>query len=303
MRAPLTTLRADLADMRRSAGGMLFPKVPQTERTRVRRLIETVFRSERTQRARGALADARARLRGEVDPEAPPHRLALFVGGGDYHGIGQEFKRLFVELGGLEPHHDVLDVGCGCGRMAKPLTGWLSGRYEGIDVYPEAVEWCRRNITPGHPSFRFQVADIASARYNPAGTQSPESYRLPYDDASFDFALLTSVFTHLETAAVDNYLGELARVLRPGGRLFATYFLMNDEALELMDGTGAFGFERGDALLVDEDVPERAVAFREQAVRDLHERHGLPIESTHYGSWCGRPRYTSFQDITVSVRR
>jgi hypothetical protein len=45
------------------------------------------------------------------------------------------------------------------------------------------------------------------------------------------------------------------------------------------------------------------VAFPEPAVRELHERRGLPIESVHYGSWCGRDRYTSFQDITVSVRR
>lgn len=303
MPAPIKRLRRDLDDLRRLAGGMTFPRVPRHERTLLRRVAETAYRADPPHRMRGALADARDRLRGRSNPELPPRFLWHFVGGGDYLSIGTAFKRMFVELGGLEPHHDVLDVGCGAGRMALPLTEWLTGRYEGLDVHPEAIEWCRRSITARHPSFRFQVADIRSARYNPRGGHAAAGYRFPYDDAQFDFAVLTSVFTHLETAAVDNYLGELARVLRPGGRLFATYFLLNDEAERLMGGRGSFAYERDGALLVDERVPERAVAFREETVRALHDGHGLPVESIHLGSWCGRASYTTFHDVTVSTRR
>ena len=186
--------------------------------------------------------------------------------------------------------------------MASALTGWLSGRYEGFDVVPEAVDWCRREITPRHPSFRFQVADIRSERYNPDGTYEASNYRFPYEDASFDFAYLTSVFTHLERPAVERYVAEVARVLRPGGRCFATYVLMNQEAERAMGGHGQFAFERDGTFVVDEQVPERAVAFREEAIRAVHERNDLPIAAVHYGSWCGRERYTSLQDITVSVR-
>jgi SAM-dependent methyltransferase len=182
------------------------------------------------------------------------------------------------------------------------LKDWLTGSYEGFDVVPAAVEWCRREITPRHPKFRFQLADIKSARYNPRGTWQAAEYRFPYEDASFDFAFLTSVFTHLQRPAVENYVAELARVLRPGGRCLATYFLMNEDAVRAMGGHGQFGFEQDGQLVVDDRVPERAIAFHEQDVRELHERKGLPIEAVHYGSWCGRERYTSFQDITVSVR-
>jgi SAM-dependent methyltransferase len=282
---------------------MVLPRIPYRERTRPRLLGEALYRSEPVARLRGGAADLLDRARGSRDPELPPRRLQVAVGGGDYTSIGDEFRRLFVELGGLEPHHDVLDVGSGSGRMAHALTGWLTGRYEGFDVVPEAVEWCRREIGSRHPRFRFQLADIRSGRYNPDASCEAADYRFPYEDGSFDFAFLTSVFTHLQWAAVENYLGELARVLRPGGRCFATYFLMNDDAVRAMGGHGQFGVSQGRQLVVDERVPERAIAFREEDIRELHERSRLPIDSVHHGSWSGRERYTSFQDITVSVRR
>ena len=279
----------------------MLPQIPYTERTRARRYAEALYRSEAVARLRGGARDLLDRARGNADPTLPPRRLQVAVGGGDYRAIGELFRDMFVELGGLEPQHDVLDVGCGSGRMAYALKDWLTGRYEGFDVMPDAVAWCQRAITPEHPRFRFQVADIRSERYNPDGSYEAHNYRFPYPDDSFDFAFLTSVFTHLPRAAVDNYVGELRRVLRPGGRCFATYFLMNDGAVRAMGGHGQFGFEHDGQLVVDARVPERAAAFREEDVRGIHSRNGLPIEAIHYGSWCGRERYTSFQDITVSV--
>ena len=296
-------LRRDFADARRSFGGMVLPQIPYPERTRTRLWFEALYRSDPVARVRGGAADLVDSLRGSRDPELPPRRLQVAVGGGDFCSVGDEFRRHFVELGGLEPHHDVLDVGSGSGRMAYALRDWLKGSYEGFDVVPAAVEWCRREITSRNPRFRFQVADIRSERYNPAGRYEAADYRFPYEPESFDFAFLTSVFTHLQRPAVENYLAELARVLRPGGRCFATYFLMNDDAIGAMGGHGQFGFEQDGQLVVDARVPERATAFREDDVHELHERSGLPIECIHPGSWCGRDRYTSFQDITISVRR
>jgi SAM-dependent methyltransferase len=294
-------LRRDVVDARRSFGGATLPQIPYSQRTRARRYAEAVYRSDAAARLRGAARDALDRLRGTADPTLPPRRLQLAVGGGDYRAVGELFRDLFVELGGLEPHHDVLDAGSGSGRMAYALKGWLTGRYEGFDIMPDAVEWCRRNITPEHPNFRFQVADIRSERYNPHGVYEADNYRFPFADDSFDFAYLTSVFTHLPRAAVENYVRELARVLRPGGRCFATYFLMNEQAVSAMGGYGQFGFEHDGQLVVDDRVPERAAAFHEHDIRDLHARHGLPIEKVHPGSWSGRADYTSFQDITISV--
>lgn len=51
------------------------------------------------------------------DPLIPPDCLHA-VGGPEFVKVGEEFLRHFVEVGGLQPHHRVLDVGFGTGRMA-----------------------------------------------------------------------------------------------------------------------------------------------------------------------------------------
>ena len=67
-------------------------------------------------------------------PVPPTERQ--FVGDGDFRAVGAEFLHHFVALGGLRPDDHVLDLGCGIGRMAVPLTQYLSDRasYLGIDV-------------------------------------------------------------------------------------------------------------------------------------------------------------------------
>jgi SAM-dependent methyltransferase len=180
-------------------------------------------------------ADLLNSLLGRRDPLTPP-KGRVFFGGGDFNQVGEEYLRYFVELGGLRPHERVLDVGCGIGRMAVPLTRYLDNRgsYEGIDVFPKGIAWCQENITPRYPNFRFRVADIKNKEYNPGGRFAASEYEFPYAEASFDFVLLTSVFTHLLPDEVENYLSEIERVLAPGGRCFASFFLLNEESLELL---------------------------------------------------------------------
>jgi len=251
------------------------------------------------------IVDALFRLR---DPMVPPRGI-IFTGSGDFLEVGRKYCRYFVDLGGLRPTHRVLDVGCGIGRMAVPLTAYLRspGAYEGFDIVPAGIAWCRRRITPTFPSFGFQVADIHSALYNPGGSHTPHTYRFPYPDASFDFAYLTSVFTHLLPPAVENYLAEVARTLRPGGRAFITLCLLNPEAWNLISAGASnldFPFARGKCRIADRRSPEAAVAYDEPYVRSLYRAHGLEIaEPILYGSWCGRPNFLDYQDIVIAEKR
>ena len=90
-----------------------------------------------------------------------PSKGKIFHNPNAYKRIGNKFFRHFLDLGDLKPDERVLEVGCGIGRMAVPLTRYLDGgEYEGFDVMPEAIEWCQRNISSKYPNFRFQVADI-----------------------------------------------------------------------------------------------------------------------------------------------
>jgi SAM-dependent methyltransferase len=250
-------------------------------------------------------AAQRLRARGST-PLRPPRRLL----GGDYdyfERVGEEFLGHFVDLGGLKPSDRVLDVGCGPGRMAVPLTRYLdsAGSYEGFDVVPREVEWCRRRITPRHPSFRFQVADVRNPRYNPHGAMPASEYRFPFPDASFDFAFATSVLTHLREPDAANYLREIGRVLRPGGRCMVTFFLWNAETRrDAAEGRSHYAFAHADghARYESLDSPEAAVAYDESWVHDRYFAAGMGIEELRYGQWCGREPALTWQDLIVGGR-
>jgi SAM-dependent methyltransferase len=250
--------------------------------------------------------DLRDRLGGRADPLVPPRR-AQFVGRGDFAATGDEFLRYFVELAGLEPGHRVLDVGCGIGRMARPLAGFLSadGRYEGFDVDREGIGWCRRRYGHRHPNFHFKVADLYNRRYNAGGAHKASEYRFPYEDDAFDMAIATSVFTHLLEDETDHYLAELARVLAPGGRLTATFFLL-DEGSRARIAAGEAGLPfldpEGHVAVVSDHVPEEAVAYDEGWLRERAGTHGLAVEVVRHGTWSGRDDGMSFQDMVIYAR-
>jgi SAM-dependent methyltransferase len=284
----------------------------EVEKTSQRRSLAMKLRSELeyirlvrpTAFVRAVVLDARDAVLRRQDPLTPPRRLG-FVGSGDFRTAGEEFREVFVSLGGLRPDDDVLDVGSGVGRGAIGLTGWLQGRYEGIDVVRRGIQWCQQAITPRYPNFHFQVADVYNRHYNPVGRFSASEYRFPYEDQSFDFVVLTSVFTHLLPADRDNYISEIARVLRPTGRCLATFFLLNDEArLSLQNGRSSlnFRFSRPGYWTDNERIPEAAVAYEETDVREELERSGLRIAKVRYGVWSGRSGGVGWQDLLVAER-
>jgi SAM-dependent methyltransferase len=240
--------------------------------------------------------------------EMVPPRTMYFVGDGDYKAVGLEFRKLFTEYGGLKPQHRVLDVGCGIGRMAVPLTGYLAdgGDYHGFDIVKKGVTWCQANITPRYPNFSFLHSDVRNKFYNPDGVHEASSYRFPYDDGSFDFSVLTSVFTHMFPADMENYTREISRVLKPRGTCFVTMFLLNEESERLVEkglSTQNFVYKLEGCVTTDLTNPEGSLAFEESYVRSLFGRFGLSIrEPIHYGSWCGRKEFLSYQDIVIATR-
>ena len=228
------------------------------------------------------------------------------VHGQQFESIGRHFRVKLIEDAGLSVASRVLDLGSGCGRLAIPLTGVIgsSGSYFGLEAVQSMVRWCQRHITPRFPHFRFVHADVRNRFYNPRGKENPESYRFPFDEHQFDLIIAASVFTHLQPGATQNYISQCSRVLQPGGRLFATFFVLENGDCSA-DGELQFRHGVSDiASTTNPTSPEAAIAYRirwlMEVFRESHLELLLPIR---WGNWTGKNHEYSWQDVLICEKR
>jgi SAM-dependent methyltransferase len=246
--------------------------------------------------ARAAYIDLRLFLTGKTDYDLPPLRLR-FVGAGDFRAVGDHLLNLTITRGGLARDSRILDIGCGSGRLAIPLTRYLTaGQYEGFDVVAPAIRWCRRRISSAHPNFCFTHVRLRNTDYSFLG-RSASRFTFPYDDSTFDCVAAYSVFTHLQFDEIRNYLKESHRVLAPRGRLAATFFLLNEES----ESESARQFPHGDGpiRLASRSNPAFAVAVNERRLQELLREVGFRSVIIEPGGWYGLQKRPEFQDLIV----
>jgi SAM-dependent methyltransferase len=264
----------------------------------------------RIRRVLGRMASRLERLLRPDDDLIPPLHLRW-----RYFGTARRDAYLYLtetlphELlsRGLQPSHRVLDVGCGLGPLAVGLIPYLTGgTYEGVDVHAEAISWCQHAIAARYPQFRFRHADLANTTYNPRGKVPAAAYRFPYDDNEFDVALLSSICTHLPAADASHYLREVARVLKPGGRCVAGFYLLNDESLPGIDAGRSFlpfihAHDDGCSRVVDPHNPAAAIAHAEDDVQKWFDHAGLQIdEPIRRGRWWDGVAHS--QDVLAAAK-
>jgi SAM-dependent methyltransferase len=137
----------------------------------------------------------------------PPRRLMVRVAGtADADWFLRSGRAGYDAIGAhvdLQQTRDVLDFGCGCGRVTRYFSEHAGG-VAGSDVNGKAVAWCRDQL-------RF-------AQFESNGLAPP----LAFGDESFDLVYALSVFTHLTEDLQLAWRDELRRVLRTGGRLLIT---------------------------------------------------------------------------------
>jgi len=127
---------------------------------------------------------------------------------------------------------DVLEWGCGPGRLLRHMAGLLAARdvrLTGSDYNPETIAWCRQNLA----GIDFVQNDLMPP--------------LPLSDKRFDVVFNFSVLTHLSEAAQVAWIAELRRVLKPGGLLICTTHGDHYRRL-LASATEREQYERGEVV-------------------------------------------------------
>ena len=124
---------------------------------------------------------------------------------------------------------DVLDFGCGAGRLLRHVRPW-AGRAGAVDRHGDALAWIAATLP--HVDTERTAGD-------------PPLRRWP--DRSFDLVVANSVFTHIPLQRQSGWLYELARLLRPGGAALVTVLatehrdhLLDDQARQALERDGAF---------------------------------------------------------------
>ena len=238
----------------------------------------------------------------------PPQNLRILVGPFSdaelFVRSGDKMVSDIVELCGLAPDAKVLDVGCGCGRLARALAGYIGpeGSYEGFDLARDLIAWCKQNLEPFLPNFRFSFADVRSQDRNPGGPVAATEFQFPFANGTFDLAILSSVFTHMLPDEIENYVAELSRVPKPGGCCFASVFLFDAEGeAAVANGSTIFDFRHsiGPCLTFNPDAPDEGIACRKQWFLELIEDLGFRIEAVQPGNWRQVRSYAVSQDYVV----
>ncbi|MEM1396776.1 MAG: class I SAM-dependent methyltransferase [Pseudomonadota bacterium] len=112
----------------------------------------------------------------------------------------------------------VLDLGCGCGRLARFAPKVTDAAYYGVDYNQRLVDWCAANL-PG--------------KYAKNDLHPPLDFPTDY----FDVVFLLSVFTHLRIDTQNEWLSELARIVKPGGFCLITFHDEDHPNMALTDSS------------------------------------------------------------------
>lgn len=147
-----------------------------------------------------------------VQAAHPKDEAMSLAVGGSFERTGN-IELALLQHFGLRSDSYLIDVGCGSGRLAKPLTSYLSGHYSGFDIVTDLVDYAR--TISGRPDWRFGVVD---------------HIQIPEPDGCADMVCFFSVLTHLLHEQSYWYLEEAIRVLKPGGKIVVSFLDFDEPA-------------------------------------------------------------------------
>ena len=198
-----------------------------------------------------------ARLRAQVGPlHADP---AFFLESGRQQA--ELIERVLAENGAsVDEVGELLDFGCGCGRVLRHWARLQDTRVRGCDIDERMVAWCRENLP---------FAEVA------VNSSSPP---LPYDGDIFGLVYAFSVFTHLTEESQHAWMAECRRVLRPGGFLLISTLGEHFASLDRLAPSELEAFRSGQLVVLYEGASGRSLCSAYHPAEYVHTRLAAEYE-------------------------
>jgi len=146
-------------------------------------------------------------LRVEEDPRAAV--------GGRWEEFGQlQFQ--FMVKKGMQPHHKMLDIGCGTLRGGRFAIDYLDkGNYYGMDISPKAIEFGKQLVKEEGLSNKTPTLLVS---------ENKDLKFKEFDGIIFDYILAQSVFTHLKPEHIKECMAHIGNIMHEKSAFYFTYF-------------------------------------------------------------------------------
>ena len=253
----------------------------------------------------------RASLLADAPRPLPPLRMMRFIGSNSREHYLLNIREYVADLilnARLTPTSRVLDIGCGCGRVASGLSRYLDARgsYLGLDVWQEGISWATRHLTEAFPNFTFQTVPAANNYYLAEDTGERNAFDLSNVPTNhFDVIFAVSLFTHLKLADARQYLEFVAKALSPDGVAYLTFFVMDDEARTWVADTGNHKLvePNGDGMWYGYAKQDFFSGFAPELLQQQFDECGLEVVQQAPGHWAKKSGARLYQDWFLLRRR
>ncbi len=207
-----------------------------------------------------------------------PNDLSLID---EFHTRGKESTVEIANLAQLQPHHNVLDVGCGLGGSARYIANQYGCSVVGIDLTDEYIDVANK-LTEF-----VKLTDKVSF-------QQGSAVELPFPSENFD--IVWTEHTQMNIPDKEKFYGEMSRVLKPKGRLvfhdiffgdtssphYPTPWAEYDSLSSLCTQEDAKSAIQQSNLVIKEwnDKSEQSLEFFKEAIKKT-EKSGPPLLGFH----------------------
>lgn len=137
--------------------------------------------------------------------------------GGLWDSVGQLQLDFLIEQG-LQPNHNLLDIGCGCLRGGIKFIDYLdSGKYYGTDINESLIR-----------AGNIEIQEAFLTHKN-ANLMISDGFEFSSFNTNFDYMIGFSLFTHLHINLILKCLKNVHATLNKNGKFFATFFISEND--------------------------------------------------------------------------